>query len=124
MSFSSSLYNLVPGLSPLCPRFVPGSLFAVVIGGPGFAPGVPGVLAKCRPVNGSSAGPGGCAGGSGGTLGHGIEMQADEAPEAAFRRYCEQEHRSKYRPFRITFVGPAQPERLDRAAIAASGRQE
>lgn len=47
----------------------------------------------------------------GGTLGHGAEMEPGETPEAAFRRYCQQEHRSKYRPFRITFVGPAQPER-------------
>lgn len=43
----------------------------------------------------------------GGTLGHGIEMLPDELPEAAFRRYCEQDHRSKYRTFRITFVGRA-----------------
>lgn len=41
----------------------------------------------------------------GGTLGHGIDMLPDETPEAAFRRYCEQEHRSKYQRFRLTFVG-------------------
>jgi len=46
----------------------------------------------------------------GGSLGHGIEMQVDETPEAAFRRYCEQDHRSKHRSFRITFVGPAQAQ--------------
>lgn len=43
----------------------------------------------------------------GGILGTGIEMMPNETPEAAFRRYCEQEHRSKYRTFRITFVGAA-----------------
>jgi hypothetical protein len=41
----------------------------------------------------------------GGTLGHGIDMQPGETHEEAFRRYCEQDHRSKYRPFRISFVG-------------------
>lgn len=42
----------------------------------------------------------------GGTTGHGIEMLPGELHEAAFRRYCEQEQRSKYRPFRLTFIGP------------------
>lgn len=41
----------------------------------------------------------------GGTTGHSIEMLPGELHEDAFRRYCEQEHRSKYRPYRITFVG-------------------
>lgn len=41
----------------------------------------------------------------GGTLGHSIEMLPGELHEAAFRRYCDQEHRSKYRKFKITFVG-------------------
>lgn len=44
----------------------------------------------------------------GGTLGHSIEMLPGELHEEAFRRYCEQEHRSKYRPFRITYVGKVQ----------------
>lgn len=43
----------------------------------------------------------------GGTLGHGIEMLPGETQEQAFRRYCDQEHRSKYRNFRITFAEPA-----------------
>ena len=43
----------------------------------------------------------------GGTVGTGIEMLPGELHEAAFRRYCEQDHRSKYRPFRIKFVGRA-----------------
>lgn len=42
----------------------------------------------------------------GGTLGHGIEMLPGELHEAAFKRYCEQEHRSKYRRFRIRYIGP------------------
>lgn len=46
----------------------------------------------------------------GGTLGHGIEMQPGEMHEEAFRRYCEQEHSSKYKRFRITFVGRVAPE--------------
>lgn len=41
----------------------------------------------------------------GGTLGHGIEMLPGENPEDAFRRYCDQDHRSKCRSFRIKFVG-------------------
>lgn len=43
----------------------------------------------------------------GGTLGHGIEMLPGETHEGAFRRYCEQDHISKYRKFRLTFVGKA-----------------
>ena len=41
----------------------------------------------------------------GGTVGHGTEMLPGESCEAAFRRYCEQKHRSKYRDFQIQFVG-------------------
>lgn len=41
----------------------------------------------------------------GGTIGHGTDMLPGESCESAFRRYCEQEHRSKYRTFRVTFVG-------------------
>jgi hypothetical protein len=41
----------------------------------------------------------------GGTLGHGIDMLAGETQEQAMRRYCDQEHKSKYRKFRITFAG-------------------
>lgn len=40
----------------------------------------------------------------GGTIGTGIEMLPAEDHEAAFRRYCEQDHRSKYRPYRVQFV--------------------
>lgn len=43
----------------------------------------------------------------GGILGTGIEMLPDETPEDAFRRFCDLEHRSKYRTFRLKFVGPA-----------------
>lgn len=41
----------------------------------------------------------------GGTTGSGIEMLPGDDHESAFRRYCDQEHRSKYQRFRITFVG-------------------
>jgi len=41
----------------------------------------------------------------GGTCGTGIDMLPGELHEAAFRRYCQQEHRSKYRHYRIEFVG-------------------
>lgn len=40
----------------------------------------------------------------GGTVGHGIEMMAGETQEQAMRRYCEQDHRSKYRTYKITFA--------------------
>lgn len=43
----------------------------------------------------------------GGTIGHSIEMLPGELHEAAFRRYCEQEHRAKGRRYRIKFLGPA-----------------
>ncbi len=41
----------------------------------------------------------------GGTLGHGIDMLPGETQEQAMRRYCDQDHRSKYRKYRITFAG-------------------
>lgn len=40
----------------------------------------------------------------GGTIGTGIDMLPGELHEAAFRRYCDDEHRSKYRKYRVTFV--------------------
>lgn len=40
----------------------------------------------------------------GGTIGTGIDMLPDELHEAAFRRYCEGEHRSKYRKYNVKFV--------------------
>ncbi len=43
----------------------------------------------------------------GGTMGTGIDMLPGELHEAAFRRYCEQDHSSKYRRYRVTFVGRA-----------------
>jgi hypothetical protein len=41
----------------------------------------------------------------GGTVGTGIDMFPGELHGSAFRRYCDQDHRSKYRKYRITFVG-------------------
>lgn len=43
----------------------------------------------------------------GGTIGHGADMLPGDTCESAFRRYCEQEHRSKYGRFRVAFVGAA-----------------
>jgi hypothetical protein len=43
----------------------------------------------------------------GGTIGTGIDMKPGELHEAAFRRYCDEEHRSKYRKYKITFTGRA-----------------
>lgn len=43
----------------------------------------------------------------GGTVGTGIDMLPGELHEAAFRRYCEQDHRSKSGKYRVTFIGPA-----------------
>lgn len=39
----------------------------------------------------------------GGTTGHSIEMLSGETPESAFRRYCSQAHRSKYKTFNLEF---------------------
>lgn len=41
----------------------------------------------------------------GGTIGHGIDMLPGETQEQAFRRYCDQDHRSKYRSYRVKFEG-------------------
>lgn len=45
----------------------------------------------------------------GGTVGTGIDMLPGELHESAFRRYCEQDHRSKHRSYRISYVGKVQP---------------
>lgn len=50
----------------------------------------------------------------GGMVGHSIEMLPGELHEAAFRRYCEQEHRSKYKRFRIRYVGKLEMETVAR----------
>lgn len=41
----------------------------------------------------------------GGVIGTGIDMTPGELHEAAFRRFCNKEHRSKNGRYRITFVG-------------------
>lgn len=51
----------------------------------------------------------------GGTTGHGIDMLPGELHEAAFRRYCLQEHQAKGARYRIKFVGVAQPKAKDPA---------
>jgi hypothetical protein len=43
----------------------------------------------------------------GGTVGTSIEMLAGETVENAFRRYCEKEHRAKYRKFHVRYLGTA-----------------
>ncbi len=41
----------------------------------------------------------------GGTIGHSIDMLEGELHEQAFKRYCEKEHRSKYRNYKIEYIG-------------------
>lgn len=41
----------------------------------------------------------------GGTVGTGIDMSPGEDHESAFRRYCNEQHRSKYRKYSVTFLG-------------------
>lgn len=43
----------------------------------------------------------------GGVMGTGISMLPGELHEAAFRRFCAQEHRAKYGAYRLTYLGPA-----------------
>lgn len=45
----------------------------------------------------------------GGTMGTGIEMLPGEDHETAFRRYCDEEHRSKYRKYAVTFISRVRP---------------
>lgn len=40
----------------------------------------------------------------GGTVGTGIDMLPGEDHEAAFRRYCNEQHRSKYRKYSVKFL--------------------
>ncbi len=55
----------------------------------------------------------------GGLIGTDIDMLPGELHEAAFRRYCEEEHRSKYQRYRIAFVG-AELRRRDLRSEARS----
>ena len=41
----------------------------------------------------------------GGTVGHSIQMLPGETHEAAFRRYCTQDHKAKGRPYRLRYIG-------------------
>lgn len=41
----------------------------------------------------------------GGTVGTSIDMLQGELHEAAFKRFCEKEHRSKYRTYRVQYIG-------------------
>lgn len=42
----------------------------------------------------------------GGTIGTSISMLSGELHESAFRRYCDEEHRSKSGKYRVKFLGP------------------
>lgn len=46
----------------------------------------------------------------GGTVGTGIDMLPGEAHEAAFRRYCAERHRAKFRDYSVTFVARMPPK--------------
>lgn len=41
----------------------------------------------------------------GGTVEHSIDMERGELHEDAFKRYCEKEHRSKHRKYKIEYIG-------------------
>ena len=45
----------------------------------------------------------------GGTIGTGIDMLPGEDHEAAFRRYCDEQHRSKYRQYSVKFLSLVPP---------------
>jgi len=49
----------------------------------------------------------------GGLIGTSIEMLPGESHEQAFRRYCDEEHRSKYRKYRVTFADDRSREVAD-----------
>lgn len=54
----------------------------------------------------------------GGTIGTGIEMLPRELHGPAFQRYCSEDHRSKYRDYKITFVGARLP-----SAVSSNTRE-
>lgn len=45
----------------------------------------------------------------GGTTGTSIDMTKNETAESAFRRYCEETHKAKYRTYKVSYVGPCGP---------------
>jgi hypothetical protein len=47
----------------------------------------------------------------GGTIGTGIDLREGETPQDAFKRFCEKDHRSKYRSYRIKFICEGPPEK-------------
>lgn len=58
----------------------------------------------------------------GGTVGTGIDMEPGELHEAAFKRYCQQDHRSKSGPYRVRYIGlvpKPEPVRDPQAAYSA-----
>jgi len=45
----------------------------------------------------------------GGTLGHGTEMEPNETPMEAFKKYCAKEHKQRGRSFSLRFIGTTEP---------------
>jgi hypothetical protein len=45
----------------------------------------------------------------GGTIRTSCNMETNDTPEDAFKRWCDREHRSKYRNFKAKYVGPSEP---------------
>lgn len=54
----------------------------------------------------------------GGTIGTSIDMLPGELHEDAFIRFCEQEHRSKYRRYRVRYLGKQIHEKPDTGTAA------
>lgn len=61
----------------------------------------------------------------GGLVGTSIDMLPGELHEAAFRRFCSQEHRSKYRRFRLALVSAdSEPEQTASGSLRSAGSDE
>lgn len=60
----------------------------------------------------------------GGTMGTGIDMLPGELHKSAFLRYCDEEHRSKYRPYRVQFDGESIWTKTSNAAHDDTAAQE
>lgn len=54
----------------------------------------------------------------GGTCATGMEMLPGEDPESAFRRWCEKEHHSKYRNYKVRFIGKSKPPEAAEIRVA------
>lgn len=45
----------------------------------------------------------------GGTIATGMDMLPNGDPESTFRRWCEREHRSKHKSYKVRFIGKSNP---------------